>query len=101
MIVIYDVEKGRHICRLALINTPPPSSLSIPLSLSLSLSLCCTQIFGWLASFIWFASIWFVYKDTYWHNDRTGPLAKLYQARNPEGQEGRQEGDSNPQRKST
>ncbi len=37
-----------------------------------------TQILGWLATFIWFASIWFVYKDTVWHRDRTGPLASLY-----------------------
>ena len=48
---------------------------------------CTLQIFGWLATFVWFASIWFVYKDTFWHKDRTGPLAKLYQPKE-EGQGG-------------
>ena len=36
------------------------------------------QIFGWLASFVWVCSIWFVYKDTAWHKDQAGPLATLY-----------------------
>lgn len=36
------------------------------------------QILGWLASFIWASSLWFVYKDTTWHKDKTGPLASIY-----------------------
>lgn len=36
------------------------------------------QIFGYLAAFIWLASVWFVYKDTVWHKDKTGPLASIY-----------------------
>ena len=45
------------------------------------------QIFGYLATFIWFASIWFVYKDTVWHKDKTGPLAALYGNKDEEGGE--------------
>ena len=37
-----------------------------------------SQIFGWLAAFLWVSSIWFVYKDTHWHKDQSGPLASLY-----------------------
>lgn len=32
-------------------------------------------IFGWLLCIVWFSSLWFTYKDTHWHKDRTGPLA--------------------------
>ena len=58
----------------------------LSLSLSLSLSSPPPQLFGYLATFIWFASIWYAYKDTVWHKDRTGPLAKLYQQKDAEGQ---------------
>ena len=37
-----------------------------------------SQIFGWLAAFLWLTSLWFVYKDTHWHKDQSGPLASLY-----------------------
>ena len=82
-----------------LLSLHPYLSLSLSLSLSFFPPHTIHQIFGWLASFIWFASIWFVYKDTFWHKDRTGPLAKLYQQDN-EG-EGRQEGggEASQQRK--
>ncbi len=59
-------------------SSPPSPSPPLPLP-PLYLLPISFQIFGWLATFIWFASIWFVYKDTVWHRDRTGPLASLYQ----------------------
>ncbi|XP_064400768.1 synaptophysin-like protein 1 [Halichondria panicea] len=60
--------------------------------------LVISAIFGWLASFIWLASLWFVYKDTVWHKDASGPLAALYEHQankkaSKEGQDERGEGE--------
>jgi hypothetical protein len=35
-------------------------------------------VFGWLLCFVWFCSIWFTFKDTHWHKDRSGPLGGAY-----------------------
>jgi len=36
------------------------------------------QILGWLATFVWGCSLWYLFKDTTWHKDRTGPLSSIY-----------------------
>ena len=37
------------------------------------------QILGWLVTFVWASSLWFVFKDTTWHKDQTGPLSSIYE----------------------
>lgn len=56
-------------------------------------------IFGYLASFIWLSSAWFVYKDTVWHKDKTGPLSSLYNITGSSTSGGGRGGDVEPESK--
>ena len=58
------------------------------------------QIFGYVATFVWLASVWFVFKDTPWHKDVAGPLASIYNitSKQKDTSEAQQESSTEQQR---